>query len=171
MRRNPDKAREAMRRWRERHPDEHQAARDSYDASHPQAAAARRARYRMAHPELRKVIDERRRARLAGTEGKFTLREWVDLKRFYGDRCAYCGCRAVLQADHRVPLAGGGSNSIENIVPACGSCNRLRHLASAEQLIAKLRRRGRRVRPRLRASLCPKHQKSHGDDQEKRQER
>ncbi|HSW95510.1 MAG TPA: HNH endonuclease [Patescibacteria group bacterium] len=41
----------------------------------------------------------------------------------FGGQCAYCARGAPLHADHRIPLARGGSNSIDNIVPACSSCN------------------------------------------------
>jgi len=29
----------------------------------------------------------------------------------------------ILHADHRTPLARGGSNAIDNILPACAPCN------------------------------------------------
>lgn len=41
----------------------------------------------------------------------------------YAGRCAYCGYEAKLHADHRMPLVRGGSNTIDNILPACRSCN------------------------------------------------
>jgi hypothetical protein len=44
-----------------------------------------------------------------------------------GFRCTYCGRSAregvVLHVDHVIPVAGGGSNDIENLVAACSSCN------------------------------------------------
>jgi len=140
MKRNPEKAREAMRRWRARHPEEHKLARDGYDAAHPASASARRKRYRQAHPEVRRVITQLRRARLAGAGGKYSAREWADLVERYEGKCAYCGVLAPLQPDHRVPLALGGSNLIENILPACGSCNRRKHLMSEAQFRARLGR-------------------------------
>lgn len=49
--------------------------------------------------------------------------EEVRLKKDYCNRCAYCGRELPLSMDHVVPLSRGGSNIIENIVPACKSCN------------------------------------------------
>lgn len=143
MKRNPEKAREAMRRWRARHPEEHRLARDGYDATHPQSASARRERYRQAHPEVRRVITQLRRARTAGAGGKFSAREWAELVARYDGKCAYCGASGPLQPDHRVPLALGGSNSIENILPACGRCNRRKHLMREAEFRARLAREGR----------------------------
>jgi 5-methylcytosine-specific restriction endonuclease McrA len=140
MKRNPEKAREAMRRWRARHPNEHKRARDGYDAAHPESANARRKRYRQRHPEVRRVIDQLRRARVAGAGGKYTAREWADLVLSYQGKCAYDGASGPLQPDHRVPLALGGFNEIENILPACGRCNRRKHLMSEADFRARLAR-------------------------------
>jgi len=138
MRRNLDKAREAMRRWRAAHPDEHKAARDGWDVANPESARARRLRYRLRHPEVRRVIDQTRRAREANATGTFTTREWLALVEVHVGRCAYCGKQKPLQQDHRTPLARGGSNAIDNILPACGRCNRRKHLMTEAEFRARL---------------------------------
>jgi 5-methylcytosine-specific restriction endonuclease McrA len=122
MQRNPDKAREAMRRWRQLHPDEHRAENRAYYARDPE----RRQRQIEASPNrqaVRKAADARRRSRKLDAGGSYTYAEWLRLVVVCGGRCAYCGKRAVLHADHRLPLARGGSNVIENILPACARCN------------------------------------------------
>jgi len=40
--------------------------------------------------------------------------------------------------DHRIPLARGGDNTIANILPACGRCNRRKHLMTEEEFRARL---------------------------------
>lgn len=43
-----------------------------------------------------------------------------------GFACHYCGRtppEAVLQVDHKVPLALGGTNDDENLIAACTACN------------------------------------------------
>jgi 5-methylcytosine-specific restriction endonuclease McrA len=80
----------------------------------------------------RHVFAQRRRARLKGASGSYTVREWEVLLRLY-TRCPRC-LRAwadipprpdgiVVTADHVVAIARGGSNTIENIQPLCYSCN------------------------------------------------
>jgi 5-methylcytosine-specific restriction endonuclease McrA len=65
-----------------------------------------------------------RTARHAG-RGSFTAQEFRELCERYGNKCLACGdTEAVLEADHVVPLTRGGSDSINNIQPLCGSCNR-----------------------------------------------
>jgi 5-methylcytosine-specific restriction endonuclease McrA len=122
MRRNPEKARAAMRRWRKQHPAQHAADVRAYYARDPGLWAQRLA----AAPNrsaVRRAAQHRRRARQASASGSFTAAEWRALVEQHGGRCAYCGARAPLHADHRIPLARGGSNAIDNILPACGRCN------------------------------------------------
>jgi len=68
-------------------------------------------------------IVHRRRARLRGSSGSWTNAEWETLKRHYNHRCACCGKRKPLHRDHVIAIADGGSNTIENLQPLCGSCN------------------------------------------------
>ena len=142
MRRNPDKAREAMRRWRELHPDEHRAENRSYYARDP----VRRQRQIEASPNrraVRKAADARRRSRKLQAGGSYTYIEWLRLVVEHGGRCAYCARIAVLQADHRIPLARGGSNAIENILPSCASCNFRKATLTEAEFRARLADRGR----------------------------
>ncbi len=138
MRRNPDKARAAMRRWRERHPAEHAAEGRRHYERHRVELASYFARYRREHRDVRQGIDARRRARKLGAEGSHTTMEWIELLQKWNWTCAYCGESAALQPDHRVPLGRGGSNWIENILPACGPCNQRKHLMSEEEFRARL---------------------------------
>ena len=49
--------------------------------------------------------------------------QWTALKEAWGG-CAYCGAvDKPLQRDCVMALSRGGRYTLENIVPACGSCN------------------------------------------------
>ena len=103
------------------------------------ASAARYfASYQRTHPELRRQLAARRRARRLDAAGSFTVGEWLALVELWGGRCAYCGERAPLEIDHRVPLSRGGTNSIDNILPACGPCNRRKHAMSEQEFRERL---------------------------------
>ncbi len=122
IKRNPDKAREAMRKWREAHPDAHRAEGRAYYARDPE----RRKQQINASPNrnaVRRTMHQRRRARSIQAPGSHTAKEWTALVAAYGGKCAYCKAIAPLHEDHRVPLSRGGSNSIDNILPACARCN------------------------------------------------
>ena len=117
-------SKEAMRRWRANNPEARLARDRAYKARHKDQLSASYRRYRQRHPEQRRNIAQRRRARELGATGNYTVAEWLALLEYYERCCGYCGDGGVLQADHRVPLCRGGSHEIDNIIPACGPCNR-----------------------------------------------
>jgi len=127
-----------MRRWRERHPSEHAASNRSYYERHKQELAPYFAQYRREHRDVRQAIHARRRARKLGAVGSYTTAEWIELVQRWNWTCAYCGERDALEPDHRIPLARGGSNSIENILPACRRCNQRKALLTEEEFRARL---------------------------------
>ena len=52
------------------------------------------------------------------------FRSWKELCRYYGNKCLCCGRRRKLTRDHVIPRAQGGPNSLSNMQPLCGPCNR-----------------------------------------------
>lgn len=91
--------------------------RKDYAKSKKYKAWTRRYRARKVHVVLMYQLRKR------GAQGFHTLDQWINLKREYGDRCAYCGKIGEMTRDHIVPLSKGGSNDIKNLIPACRSCN------------------------------------------------
>jgi len=77
-------------------------------------------------PEYYRMMRHNRRALLKGNGGKYTVSEWLELKKTYDHRCLKCLQQepdVKLSADHIVPLTLGGRNDIGNIQPLCISCN------------------------------------------------
>jgi 5-methylcytosine-specific restriction endonuclease McrA len=138
IKRNPERAREAMRRWRSRHPADHSEDSRAYYKRHRERLARYFSEYQRTHPDLRRRLAARRRARKLEAVGSFSVAEWLALVELWGGRCAYCGDPAPLEIDHRVPLSRGGTNSIENILPACGPCNRRKYAMSENEFRARL---------------------------------
>jgi 5-methylcytosine-specific restriction endonuclease McrA len=65
----------------------------------------------------------RRRRRLRRVEHDLSAQQWAALVDAWGG-CAYCGATDVpLQRDCVQPIAWGGRYTLENVVPACPSCN------------------------------------------------
>lgn len=53
-----------------------------------------------------------------------------------GGRCAYCGESITfedMQVDHVVPLRKGGADTLQNMLPACRSCNHYKSTLTVEQ--------------------------------------
>lgn len=80
-------------------------------------------RWAKANPEEVRAKNQQRRSRLKGAEGSYTVQQWTERCEEYDSKCAYCRKRRKLTVHHVKPLSKGGSNYIDNIVPACGSCN------------------------------------------------
>ena len=62
-------------------------------------------------------------------------------KKVYGKtdgRCFYCGKRLIMEGlwhcEHMIPRSRGGTNTLENLVPACPSCNSTKGTKTVEEL-------------------------------------
>lgn len=84
---------------------------------------ARLSEYAVTHRVERKAIKHAYIARRRGALGRYSAQEFRDLCSIYRGECAYCGYVRPLEADHAIPLSRGGSNFIDNILPACRYCN------------------------------------------------
>lgn len=61
-----------------------------------------------------------RRAKKKGNGGTITATEWQSVLEKYSNKCLYPGCnRTDIQMDHVVPLALGGTHTIDNVQPLC----------------------------------------------------
>jgi 5-methylcytosine-specific restriction endonuclease McrA len=142
MKRNPEKAREAVRRWRARNPEllreRNRKYRRAARLRNGAKLNAQRAAYLASHPEVKRAKEQAYRARRIAAEGSFTGAEWLELVARWGDACAYDGAPGPLEPDHRVPLRRGGTNYIENIVPACRNCNGRKHTMTEDEFRARL---------------------------------
>ena len=142
MKRNPEKAREAMRRWRARNPELRRERNRRYKRAaqlrNPAKINAQKAAYHAAHPEYKRAKDHAYRARKMAAAGSFTAAEWLALVARWGNACAYRGEPGPLEPDHRLPLARGGTNFIDNILPACRNCNARKHTMTEEEFRALL---------------------------------
>lgn len=55
--------------------------------------------------------------------------EWMEIRSFFDNVCAYCGCedtgnpRTGIVPDHLIPSADHGETCMGNIVPSCQDCN------------------------------------------------
>ncbi len=65
----------------------------------------------------------RRKRRMDAVEHDLSDEQWTALQEAWGG-CAYCGATdRPLQRDCVLPLSRGGRYTLDNIAPACASCN------------------------------------------------
>lgn len=76
--------------------------------------------YRRLPPDKRHELTHKRRAEHYGVEHVAYSR--TEILARWGHRCAYCPGIAT-HLDHVVPLSKGGTDTENNIVPACAPCN------------------------------------------------
>lgn len=84
-------------------------------------------------------IANRRRTRKVNNGGSHTLDELVQKFSSLGNVCFYCGIGGKLTIDHDIPLSRGGTNNIDNILPACKSCNSRKRTLTAHEFIHKIK--------------------------------
>jgi 5-methylcytosine-specific restriction endonuclease McrA len=65
----------------------------------------------------------RRKRRIDAVEHDLSAEQWAALQEAW-QGCAYCGVvGGPLQRDCVLPISRGGRYTLENVVPACASCN------------------------------------------------
>ena len=65
----------------------------------------------------------KRKRRMQRVQHDLSTEQWAALQAAWGG-CAYCGATGVpLQRDCVLPISRGGRYTLDNIAPACGSCN------------------------------------------------
>ena len=79
-------------------------------------SAATRARYA-----------RRRQRRLARVDNDLTAPQWDDLLGAWGGGAHWGAAGPGLQRDCVMPISRGGRYTVENVVPACASCNASKH--------------------------------------------
>lgn len=113
-----------MAAWRKANPEKAKAAAAAYRKTNHDRVKASGIAWRTANPERNQTKSRRHRVRKLGAAGSHTTEQWLALLATYGGYCAYCGHAATtLTMDHWTPLYRGGSDDIDNILPACKLCN------------------------------------------------
>ena len=97
------------------------------------ADAIRRLReWKAAHPAERRLAKHLRgRTKkdmpAVSKTGLLTTPEWNSILAAFNGKCAYCDTGGEMQIEHIVAVAKGGTHTADNIVPACGKCNKAKN--------------------------------------------
>jgi 5-methylcytosine-specific restriction endonuclease McrA len=86
---------------------------------------ARRAAYALAMAAIsrRARAARKRKRRVANVVNDLSAEQWAALKAAWKG-CAYCGAtNGPLQRDCVLAISRGGRYTVDNVVPACASCN------------------------------------------------
>lgn len=136
-----EQRRAQAKRWRERNVEKKRADNAAWRAAHPgykcgmESVRRYNAVYRKDHPDLYRAHKHRRRARIVGAGGLHAVQEWLEKCALLGNVCFYCGEARPLTVDHKIPIARGGADNIENIVPSCARCNSRKNIKTAREFM------------------------------------
>jgi hypothetical protein len=122
---HPDKMKEYSRTWRTKNTEEARRRSKACLEKNPE----RTKNWRLRNVEKIRASRHRRRARLRDGRSPGVSAETFLRKCEESDwRCWYCMKKCdKLQREHVVPVARGGLDSPENVVPACSCCNFSKH--------------------------------------------
>lgn len=123
---NKEKCAENNAKWRLENIDRFKAVQKTWEAD---------------HKESRKLITQKRRAKIANVGGRLSIGLGEKLLKLQNGKCAICKCDISQKnhLDHIVPLAIGGPNKDENIQLLCPTCN---HSKSAKHPVDFMQSRG-----------------------------
>lgn len=116
-----------QRIWVSRNLDHYKEYQQHWRELNPKLSCEYTKRWQQKNKEKVRHYVKMRQNRKKGAEGTFSFGEWESLLLKYNHRCLSCGSSSDLQPDHVVPISRGGRNSIDNIQPLCGKCNRKKH--------------------------------------------
>ena len=135
---NRDRARKQFQEYARTHSEELRAYRQAHREQIYQSILKYQQRYPERFRQIHLTASRNHTARKNKAEGSFTEIEFQAKCKEYDNRCAYCGTLKPLEADHMVPLVRGGTNTINNIIPACKSYNCAKGTLTYEEYITRL---------------------------------
>src|SRR5262252_309135 len=144
---HPEQRRASGARWRTAHPEEKKAHQAKYQAKNNTKLVEKLRLRRQAHPEILAAQQHRRRFRKINAPiNDLTAAQWLEIQVAFSFRCLYCppNCwrcsrkKHKLTPDHVTPYARNGSNTVQNVVPDCQSCNSRKSAGEAQLLIQPL---------------------------------
>lgn len=122
---NPGANAEGNKAWRQKNRDKYLSGWRRWWLQNKQKHYQHCDKWRRANPLAAMAITERRRARKANAEGKFSPSDVHRIQETQGYKCAICptSIRHKYHVDHIQPLSKGGSNWPRNLQLLCPSCN------------------------------------------------
>lgn len=127
--RNAEAFKERARAYDLRHRTERRAKHAEWQRSNAEYLRAYHRTYRLRFPERVRAkernYDHRKRANTPASDVTADL--WAARVAEFGGRCAYCLTPGQVEMEHIDPVSRGGSHTMDNLVPACRSCNASKH--------------------------------------------
>lgn len=128
--RNPEKVKQYKKNWSLKNPEKDIACRKKWLANNQESHKKSVTRWQSINTDALRLINQNRRARIAGNGGKLSKGLAGKLFELQKGKCA-CGCRQDLgndyHLDHIMPIFLGGVNEDSNIQLLTAKCNKQKH--------------------------------------------
>lgn len=123
-REHPERVRESNRLYRIKAKEHRKQLHDDYYRLNRDRIAEYCREFRLTHRELYRQYAQARRTRKMCLPSTLQFQDWLECLEYFSYSCAYCGSSfGTLTQDHVIPIVSGGGYTVDNIVPACCSCN------------------------------------------------
>lgn len=123
-----------QKKWR----DNNKEARKKYLEENKEKIVRYKKEYKKRNRDKFSMLESRRRARKAGSGGSHTIEQRREKFLQLGNVCYYCGIPGEMTVDHMIPISRGGTDFVDNIVPACQRCNSKKHDRTAQEFFESM---------------------------------
>ena len=129
---NKEHKSELDRVWRQKNSARKKRNDKAYSAANKEKKKETQRKWLADNMDKKRATGLRYARRKRGGGEMFTEDEFKKLCDMFDNRCACCGEKKPLEADHIVPLKKGGRNIIENLQPLCRACNAVKHTKTVD---------------------------------------
>lgn len=134
------KHKEKLKQYRLKNKEKLKKMKEQYYQKNKKYIKIKTKEWKINNKEKVRFYAKKRRSAKRGSVGFHTIEEWNQKKIEYKNKCAYCGIEEKdlnkkfedprwhkFTEDHVIPITKGGTDYINNIVPACQACNSSKH--------------------------------------------
>jgi flagellar biosynthesis GTPase FlhF len=111
------------KQWAKDNPGARKAASSKWRENNMERQKATEKRWRENNKARNNIKTQRRNTKKKLLKNDLTAAQWEQIKKEFGSACCYCGQVKKLTIEHFIPLDKFGELTINNVLPACSSCN------------------------------------------------
>ena len=126
---NRDKKAAMDLHWQQTNRERYRANQRKWRLANPERMSIYRKKWLEANREFARIshlsAEQKRRAARRKASGEIPTNVWISRVLEFNSHCAYClqPLDTSYHMEHMYPLSRGGSHTIDNVVPACPTCN------------------------------------------------